>query len=81
MVGTPIIGSKGTDIGEIIETHQIGTTFEQCNPVALATSIESILRDEQAIEKEALTAYAETVHWRSIGERHKRLYRELLYHS
>jgi len=77
MVGTPIVGSAGTDIGGIIEANNVGTTFERGNPAALATAIESVLDDKVVVDEAALDRYAETVHWQSVGERYEALYRDL----
>ncbi|WP_302081604.1 glycosyltransferase family 4 protein [Salinibaculum rarum] len=77
MVGTPVIGSAGTDVGGIIDAHGIGVTFERGDPTALAITIESVLGGKESVTNEALNTYAETVHWQSVGERYETLYRNL----
>lgn len=66
MVGTPVIGPKDTDIGDIIERHCLGATFESSNVESFEEALVSVL-DRGAGRAEALKTYAASQHWKETG--------------
>jgi glycosyltransferase involved in cell wall biosynthesis len=76
-VGTPAVGTVETDIGRLIERHELGATF---NPDDRATFTEALDRvlDVESERRAALNAFASSRHWENTGEALVDIYEDIL---
>jgi glycosyltransferase involved in cell wall biosynthesis len=78
MAGTPVIGSDASDLGSIIERHDLGRTFERGNVEALRKVICEFLEVNSAIGGGGLAKRAEEIHWESVGSDFEELYDDVI---
>lgn len=77
MAGTPVVGWAESDVGEIIEQHEIGWTFDRDTPASLRKTLATALDNYDAREWDLLEAFAQSRHWRETGSELEDLYRSL----
>lgn len=81
MAGTPVIGSDGSDIGSVIERHDLGYTFERGNDESLGDTIRAFLDDRSGTPPEGIQQRSQEIHWRSVGSKLEDLYQGLEVHQ
>lgn len=65
-VSTPIIGNSHSDIGRLIEDHNLGFTYESLDD--LKTILASLDANDKEINRNALAEFAQTRHWSQTGD-------------
>lgn len=75
-VSTPIIGKKNSDIGDLIETYQLGETFDSRK--SLSTILSSFKIGEDDRYSESLVRFAHSRHWSKTGSTLIQLYERVL---
>lgn len=78
MVGTPVIGPQESDIGEIIDRHQIGWTFELGSPDSLLKTISQAIREGKSNKSANAKEYGQTCSLDTAGSELESLYRDMI---
>ena len=73
-VSTPIIGNRGSDIGDLIETHELGYTFG--DRTRLAELLSSVGSESSTELGSSLSDFARSRHWSRTGESMIDIYEE-----
>lgn len=77
----PVIASDVGEVGEAVENHELGLTFEPENPQSLREAILSFLnlKDEEKQKMKAnLSRFAQDHSWQEVARRHLELYQNAL---
>jgi glycosyltransferase involved in cell wall biosynthesis len=77
MVGTPVIGTTGTDAGALIERHGLGATFDPDLSDTFVRALESTLCAGTEL-RSALDTFASSRHWEQTGGALLKIYEEVL---
>lgn len=77
MAGTPTIGWSESDIGQIIERHDLGWTFDAPTPESVSEALTTALDEYDGPNEDSLEAFAHSRHWRETGKSLEKLYRSL----
>jgi glycosyltransferase involved in cell wall biosynthesis len=77
MVGTPAIGTADTDVGRLIERHNLGATFDPDDRATFVRALDRTLSNGSAF-RTALETFASSRHWRQTGEVLLGIYEEAL---
>lgn len=72
-----IIGPKSKNLGEIIERHHLGYTFEQENPISLALLLNNVLKNKFLID-DKYEAYKSIINHNSFEQSYRKLYISVL---
>lgn len=78
MAGCHLIGADDSDIGGIIERHDLGQLFERGSARDLRRAIGEYLEDPTRYPTENVFEYGESQHWRETGATLEDIYREAL---
>lgn len=76
MANTHIIGPANSDIGRIIERHDLGQTFEKGSVTDLRQTITTFIDDQDQYPTETVVQYGKSQHWRETGKTLENIYRK-----
>lgn len=81
MTNRHVIGPNDSDVGDIIERHHLGQTFERESPAALQETLAEFLDNRDRYPLDGVSEYGEQLHWHETGRTLQEIYRSSLEHS
>lgn len=74
---TPVVANAPSDVGDVVERHGLGRTFETGSVRDLRRVLAGVATDGLDVDEAALDAYAESQHWTRAGETLEAIYRDV----
>lgn len=77
-VGTPIIAPASSDIGRIVELHDLGVCINEPIEEELSNWFNQYTEESMLTSKEALSRFAKSRHWTATGDSLLEIFNELI---
>ncbi|WP_396611640.1 glycosyltransferase family 4 protein [Haloferax sp. S1W] len=78
MARTHVIGPNDTDVGDVIERNNLGTTFEHNSVSALKGSLEDFVKNKDEYDLAGVDKYKKSIHYSTVVEELENIYQSCL---